>query len=74
MAVQKRVKLQPATHEKSCQICGSTYTYPEKGSNATRYICANCNALPNYAKQVLSGMGKRIQRLEKTVERLSKKA
>lgn len=68
----KRVKLQPATHEKVCQICGKTYTYPESGLNATRYLCADCNELPGPSKQVLTTMGKRILQLEKKIERMNK--
>ena len=68
----KRVKLQPATHEKKCQACGIMYTYPEKGQNATRYLCADCNAMPPYAKHVLTKLGKRLHQLERKVERLSK--
>lgn len=68
----KPVKSQPETHRKTCQICGEEYTYPEKGMNATRYLCAPCHDLPAYAKEVLTKMGARLAKLERKVERLRK--
>ena len=70
----KPVKLQPETREKVCQICGTSFTYPERGVNATRYLCAPCNELPGHAKTVLTKMGERLLKLERKVERLRKQA
>jgi uncharacterized Zn ribbon protein len=61
----KAPRLQPATKDKTCQICGSEYTYPEKGSNATRFHCDQCADLPPAQKKILTKMAKRITALER---------
>lgn len=68
----KKVKLQPATHERTCQVCGQIYTYPEKGSESTRHLCAACAVLPAPTVQVLKRLTRRISTLERTVKKLSK--
>ena len=66
----KKIKLQPATHERACQVCGRTYTYPEKGSECTRHLCALCAGLPTHTIQVLKRMTQRVKLLERTVDKL----
>jgi len=69
MAV-KTPKPQPATREKTCQVCGESYVYPEPGSPATRFHCELCVALSAHDKKVLGRLAKRISVLEKTVDKL----
>lgn len=64
----KERKLQPSTRDKSCQICGSEYTYPVKDSRATRFQCEGCAQLPASVRKVLARMAKRIQLLEKKLK------
>ena len=68
----KKVKLQPATHERTCQVCAKVYTYPEKGSDSTRHLCELCAGLPAHTVQVLKRLSQRIRSLERTVSKLSK--
>ena len=63
----------PATLDVRCGICGQSYTYPLKGQNATRRLCAECAGLPMSTKQSLMRMGKRIRELEKELKTLSDK-
>jgi hypothetical protein len=66
--VKKELPLQPATKDKKCQVCGSEYTYPEKGSHATRFHCHTCAALPEAIRKILTKMSKRIQTLERKLK------
>lgn len=68
----KERRLQPATREKTCQICGTEYIYPEKGTNATRFHCEACSDLPANQKKILTKMAKRIQTLERQLNKQSK--
>jgi len=68
----KTPKPQPATREKTCRICGSSYTYPVKGSAATRHVCEVCSDLPAHQRKVLTRMSQRIETLERALSRLSK--
>ena len=65
---KKELPLQPASKEKTCQVCGTGYTYPEKGTNATRFHCAACAALPDAFRKILTKMSKRIQSLERKLK------
>lgn len=65
---RKELPLQPATKDKTCQVCGTEYTYPEKGSNATRFHCATCAGLPDNFRKILTKMSKRIQTLERKLK------
>ena len=69
----KKLKPQPATREKTCTICGVTYTYPEASSAATRHVCELCSGLSVPHRKVLVRMTKRIQTLERTVAKLVKR-
>ncbi|HSH10081.1 MAG TPA: hypothetical protein VK995_06805 [Oceanipulchritudo sp.] len=71
MAV-KIPKPQPAIREKTCQVCGESYTYPEAGSLATRFHCELCVGLSEHSKKVLGRMAKRITSLEKSIDKLKK--
>ena len=64
----KEIKLQPATRDKTCGVCGETYTYPEKNSKATRFHCELCAGLPSHYRKILTRMGKRIQSLERKIK------
>jgi len=68
--VKKDPKLQPATREKTCQVCGSTFIYPEKGSKATRFHCESCADLPVHFRKTLTRLGKRIRTLERKIRTL----
>lgn len=61
----KEPRLQPATRDKTCQICGTVYTYPEVGSPATRFHCELCAPLPASLRKVLGRMAKRLSQLER---------
>ncbi|MEZ5278432.1 MAG: hypothetical protein R3F07_18765 [Opitutaceae bacterium] len=63
--MKKELKVQPATRDKTCQVCGTVYVYPEKGSRATRFHCETCAPLPAPLLKVLTRLGKRIQTLER---------
>ncbi len=65
--MKKETRLQPATREKTCQVCGNSYVYPEKGSKATRFNCESCAELPVHFRKVLARLGKRIQTLERKI-------
>jgi hypothetical protein len=65
---EKKIKLQPATREKKCQICGESYIYPEKNSNATRFHCEVCVELPPAHRKILGRMAKRIELLERKIK------
>ena len=58
-------KPQPATKEKTCQVCGEKYTYTEPGIRSTRFHCELCTGLSDHAKKILGRMAKRITTLEK---------
>ena len=64
----KEIKVQPATRQKKCQVCGTEYTYPELDSQATRFHCELCAVLPTHYRKILTRMGKRIQSLERTLK------
>jgi len=64
----KEPRLQPASKEKSCQICGTEYTYPQKDSKSTRFHCEICAELPPLHKKILNRMAKRIQTLERKLK------
>ncbi len=66
--VKKESRLQPATRVKTCQVCGSTFVYPEKASKATRFHCESCADLPAHFRKVLTRLGKRIQTLERKIK------
>jgi hypothetical protein len=66
--VKKEPKLQPATKEKTCQVCGTAFVYPEKDSRATRFHCEACAVLPASFLKVLNRLGKRIQTLERKLK------
>lgn len=63
--MKKEPKVQPASRNKTCPVCGTAYVYPEKGSRATRFHCETCAALPTELRKVLTRLGKRIQTLER---------
>jgi hypothetical protein len=63
----------PASRELRCGICGQKYTYPLKGQNATRRLCAECAELPTAVKPTMMQMGKRIRELEKELKTISDK-
>jgi polyferredoxin len=65
---RKEIKLQPATRDKKCQVCGADYIYPEKDSKATRFHCELCAGLPTHYRKILTRMGKRIQSLERKLK------
>jgi hypothetical protein len=65
--VKKEIKLQPASREKTCQVCGNSYVYPEKDSRATRFHCESCAELPLHFRKVLACLSKRIQTLERKI-------
>mgnify|MGYP001555946315 CR=1 FL=1 len=66
--MKKERKLQPATRDKTCPVCGAAYIYPEKGSRATRFHCEDCAVLPAHFRKILTRLGKRIQTLEKKLK------
>jgi hypothetical protein len=66
----KKVKPQPATHERPCKVCGQVYIYPERGSAATRFLCALCAELPPHTVEVCKRMARRITALERSVAKL----
>jgi hypothetical protein len=63
----------PASRELRCGICGQVYTYPLKGQNATRRLCAACAALPASVSLSMLRMAGRIRELEKELKTLSEK-
>ncbi len=65
---KKTPRLLPASKEKNCQICGTEYTYPEKGSKATRFHCEVCSELPPLHKKIMGKLAKRIQSLERKLK------
>lgn len=67
--LKKERPLQPATKDKTCQICGTEYVYPEKDSAATRFYCALCAGLPEPQKKIMTRMAKRIQSLERKLNK-----
>ena len=64
----KEPRLQPATKEKTCQICGTEYTYPEINSRSTRFHCELCAELPSLQRKIMARMAKRIQQLERKLK------
>lgn len=67
----KTVKPQPATHDRPCKVCGQVYTYPERDSASTRYLCALCAGLPVHTTEALKRMARRISSLERAVTKLT---
>jgi predicted aldo/keto reductase-like oxidoreductase len=65
---RKEPKLQPASKDKKCQICGTEYTYPQKDSRSTRFHCELCAELTPIHRKVMSRMAKRIQQLERKLK------
>ncbi len=65
---RKEPRLQPATKEKKCQICGTEYTYPQKDSRSTRFHCELCAELPPTQRKVMGRLAKRVQMLERKLK------
>lgn len=65
---KKEPRLQPASKDKKCQICGTEYTYPQKDSKSTRFQCEVCAELPPLHKKIMTRMAKRITSLERKLK------
>ena len=65
---RKEMPLQPATKEKKCQVCGTEYIYPEKGSPSTRFHCEVCAGLPEAVRKAMGRLAKRVQELERKLK------
>ena len=65
---EKKIKIQPATRDKTCQVCGESYVYPEINSSATRFHCELCVELSPVQRKVLGRMAKRISSIERKLE------
>ena len=48
-----------------CKACGTTFTYPEVKSTATRFHCAGCAGLPKPIRATFEQLTRRINQLEK---------
>ncbi|MGA1204798.1 MAG: hypothetical protein ACO3ZW_03175 [Opitutales bacterium] len=66
--MSKEPRIQPATKEKACQVCGISYVYPELNSQATRFHCELCAGLSPLHRRVMGRMAKRIQSLERKLK------
>jgi len=66
----------PATsgqRQRICRACGKKFDYPVKGSEATRYHCADCAALPPDVRKILERFHNRVTQLENQLRRLQEK-
>ncbi len=63
----------PSSRELRCGICAQPYTYPLKGQNSTRRLCAACALLPSTVSESLLRMGGRIRELEQQLKTLTDK-
>lgn len=68
----KPKRIQPATRDKTCQVCGASYVYPQVNSNATRFHCELCVELSPAHRKVLGRMTKRIETLERHLKKQDK--
>lgn len=60
------------TQKRTCRVCGGTYEYPGHKSLVTRFHCERCVEIPEEVQRVFELMRRKIDRLSKEVERLSK--
>jgi hypothetical protein len=68
----KKERIVAAKKEKKCTICGELYTYPTKGSRATRHKCELCADLPLKTAKILKKMNDRIRLLETQLKQFTK--
>ena len=59
---------------RTCRACGKKFEYPVKGSDATRYHCADCVVLPPDVRKVLERLQNRVTQLENQLRRLQEKS
>jgi hypothetical protein len=69
----KKERIVSATKDKKCSICGDSYTYPVKGSNATSHKCELCTDLPLKTAKVIKKINDRVRRLENQLKKFTKK-
>ncbi len=58
------------TERKICRSCGESYEYPGHKSLVTRSHCVRCVPIPREVRRVFERMRRRMDRLEKELERL----
>jgi hypothetical protein len=56
--------------DRTCRSCGKSYRYPVIKSNATRFYCEECIALPRGMRAICERLNKRLVQLEKKVGKL----
>jgi len=66
-------KVSSGQRPRTCRACGKKFEYPVKGSNATRYHCADCVAVPPDVRKILERLSLRVTQLENQVRRLQEK-
>ena len=59
--------------QRVCRACSRGYAYPVLHSQATRFYCADCAALPPGVRDTFELINKRMKKLSATVEKLEKK-
>ena len=59
---------------RTCRGCGKKFEYPIKGSDATRYHCADCVVLPPDVRKILERLSLRVTQLENQLRRLQEKS
>ena len=57
-----------------CKACGAWYTYPVAGSAATRFHCVACGALPTPVRKTFEQLTRRVNQLEKQLQKPAAKA
>ena len=57
-----------------CKACGTTFTYPEVKSAATRFLCGTCAELPKPIRATFEQLTRRINQLEKQAAKAKKPA
>ena len=67
-------KVTSGQRPRTCRACGKKFEYPVKGSDATRYHCADCVILPPDVRKILERLSLRVAQLENQLRRLQEKA
>ena len=58
---------------RTCRACGKKFEYPVRGSDATRFHCADCVGLPPEVRKILERLNVRVTQLEHRLSRLQGK-
>lgn len=65
--------ISPGQRLRTCRACGKKFSYPVKGSAATRHHCEDCVNIPPETRKIMERLNTRITQLENQLRRLQEK-